>query len=76
MGATMHQTEAGNFIVTIAVVDRYGELITHKDFARLLPPKVKKQTKEPEFDSILNEYLKTNEQLEHEQDRDQISSIL
>ena len=52
MGATMHQAEAGNFIVTIAVVDRYGELITHKDFVRLLPPKVKKQTKEPEFDSI------------------------
>jgi hypothetical protein len=42
MGALMHQIDANNYIVTIAVVDEYGELIAHKDFMRLLPPRIKK----------------------------------
>lgn len=43
MGALMHQIDANNYIVTVAVVDKYGELIAHKDFMRLLPPRIKKQ---------------------------------
>ena len=42
MGAVMHQIDANNYIVTIAVVDKYGNLIHHKDFMRLLPPRIKK----------------------------------
>lgn len=42
MSALMHQIDANNFIVTIAVVDKYGDLIHHKDFMRLLPPRNKK----------------------------------
>jgi len=43
MGALMHQIDANNYIVTVAVVDKYGELIAHKDFMRLLPPRTKKR---------------------------------
>lgn len=42
MGALMHQIDANNYIVTIVVVDKYGDLIHHKDFMRLLPPRVKR----------------------------------
>lgn len=39
MGALMHQIDANNYIVTIAVVDRFGDLVAHKDFIRMLPPR-------------------------------------
>ena len=42
MGALMHQIDANNYMVTVAVVDKYGELIAHKDFMRLLPPRKRK----------------------------------
>ena len=31
MGALMHQIDPNNYIVTIAVVDKYGELVAHKE---------------------------------------------
>lgn len=39
MGALMHQIDANNYIVTVAVVDKYGDLVAHKDFIRMLPPR-------------------------------------
>ena len=42
MGALMHQIDANNYIVTIAVVDRFGDLVAHKDFIRMLPPRKRK----------------------------------
>lgn len=42
MGALMHQIDANNHIVTIAVVDKYGELVAHIDLMRLLPPRKRK----------------------------------
>lgn len=39
MGALMHQIDANNYIVTVAVVDRFGDLVAHKDFIRMLPPR-------------------------------------
>jgi len=42
MGTFMHQIDTNNYVVTVAVVDRYGELVAHKDFIRLLPPRVRK----------------------------------
>ena len=43
MGALMHQINANNFIVTVAVVDKLGDLVAYKDFMRLLPPRSRKQ---------------------------------
>ena len=39
MGAIMHQIDANNYVVTVAVVDKYGELMQTRDFMRLLPPR-------------------------------------
>jgi len=35
----MQQLDMFNFVVTVAVVDRFGELVAHKDFMHLLPPR-------------------------------------
>lgn len=79
MGALMHQIDANNYIVTIAVVDKYGEIIAHKDFMRLLPPRIKKQRQQPGApmqDPLQGEPPKTEEQLEHERDRATLIDIL
>ena len=47
MGAIMHQIDAYNHVVTVAVVDKYGELMQTRDFMRLLPPR-KRKTRENE----------------------------
>lgn len=39
VGAMMHQIDQNNFLTTVAVVNKYGDLVAHKDFKRLLPPK-------------------------------------
>lgn len=82
MGALMHQIDANNYIVTIAVVDKYGDLIHHKDFMRLLPPRVKRQ-RQPmmgggpgQKDPMLGEMPKTEEELEHDRDKAKVIEIL
>jgi len=39
MGAIMHQIDANNYVVTVAIVDKYGELVQTRDFMRLLRPR-------------------------------------
>ena len=39
MGAIMHQIDANNYVVTVAIVEKYGELVQTRDFMRLLPPR-------------------------------------
>ena len=76
----MHQIDANNFMVTIAVVDKYGELIAHKDFMRLLPPRKRKprqSTSQPEQQLTGGgELPKTEEELEHERDCNKLIDIL
>lgn len=38
-GALMQQIDAFNYVVTVAVTDRFGELVAHKDFMHLMPPR-------------------------------------
>jgi len=35
MGVLMHQIDQNNYIVTVAVVDKYGELVAYRDFMKL-----------------------------------------
>ena len=35
----MHPIDQRNFLTTIAVVDKYGDLVAHKDFLYILPPR-------------------------------------
>lgn len=39
MGAIMHMIDNNNYVVTVAIVDKYGELVQTRDFMRLLPPR-------------------------------------
>lgn len=39
MGAIMYPIDNRNFQTTIAVVDQFGELIAHKDFLYIIPPR-------------------------------------
>jgi hypothetical protein len=42
MGALMHQIDQNNYLVTVAVVNKYGDVVQHQDFKRLLPPKIRR----------------------------------
>ena len=46
MGAIMHQIDANNYVVTVAVIDKYGELIQTRDFMRLLPLRPRPQRRD------------------------------
>jgi hypothetical protein len=39
MGAILHPIDNRNFMRTIAIIDHYGELVAHKDFFNLIPPR-------------------------------------
>lgn len=39
MGAVHHQIDNRNFMTTIAVVDQFGEVLEHKDFLNIIPPR-------------------------------------
>lgn len=81
MGALMHQIDANNYLVTVAVVNKYGILVHHKDFMRLLPPRVKRQRqgmmdRPGQKDPLNGEVPKTEEEKEHEVDKQRVIEIL
>ena len=39
MGVILQQIDNQNSIVTLAVVDKYGELIAHKDLKHMMKPR-------------------------------------
>lgn len=39
LGAVMYPIDGRNFQTTVAVVDQFGELVAHKDFLYLIPPR-------------------------------------
>lgn len=45
MGVILQQLDTNNSIVTVAVVDKYGELVAHKDLMHLMPPRKMPQAK-------------------------------
>ena len=76
MGALMHQIDAQNFIVTIAVVDKYGELVAHKDLMRLLPPRKRKDLQGPDAPMNDRPQPKSEEELQHEKDKAKLIDLL
>lgn len=39
MGAIMHPIDNRNFLTTVAIVDEFGELVAHRDFLYIIPPR-------------------------------------
>lgn len=73
-GAIMQQIDNFNYVVTVAVLDRYGELVAHKDFMHLIPPR-KRRPKEGEEEQVMP-HQPTDEDNEHEKDKDKLKEIL
>ena len=69
MGALMHQIDANNYVVTIAVVDKYGELVAHRDLMRLLPPRKRKEQQNPDAPPSDRPQPKSEEEIQHEKDK-------
>lgn len=53
MGAIMHMIDNNNYVVTVAIVDKYGELIQTRDFMRLLPPRKRAPPKDQDGQPIM-----------------------
>lgn len=74
LGTLMHQIDANNYIVTVAIVDKFGELVYHKDFMRLLPPRKKRQNQQDvQGDQRLPE---TDEEKDHKRDKETMVKAL
>jgi hypothetical protein len=39
MGIILHQVDSQNQIVTVAIIDKYGEVLNFDHFNKLLPPR-------------------------------------
>jgi hypothetical protein len=39
MGLILHQVDGSNTIVTAVIVDKYGEVVDHMNFSKLLEPR-------------------------------------
>ena len=39
MGVILQQIDSNNQLVSLAIVDKYGELVAHKDLQHLMPPR-------------------------------------
>ena len=78
VGAIMHQIDVNNYIVTVAVVNKYGDLVSHKDFKRLLPPKVRRPLPGPDGQPVIDQRLmpKTDDEVQHEKEKDIMIELL
>lgn len=65
-----------NFLVTVAIVDKYGELIAHKDFMRLLAPRFRKPKPDAFSGGMDRHHVKTEEEIEHDRDRAKFIEML
>ena len=79
MGAIMHQIDANNYVVTVAIVDKYGELVQTRDFMRLLPPRKRNNMagrggEDQPMDG--RPMPKTDEETQHEKDKKKLIELL
>ena len=71
----MHQIDANNYVVTVAVVDKYGELVQTRDFMRLLAPR-KRRDQNRDFPDDGRPQPKTDEEQQHEKDKKKFTELL
>lgn len=80
MGVIMHQIDNNTHIVSAAIVDHYGELVAHKDFMHLLPPRkfVDKQVfTDEEREKLKKIKLSHQEEMnEHTKDIDRMKALI
>ncbi len=82
MGVILHQIDSQNHIVTVAIVDKYGEVLHFDHFSKLLPPREFKPrqgqeiTEEEEMRRKKQLMQNNEEKLEHNKDKDRITGII
>ena len=85
MSVILQQIDTSNSIVTVAIVDKYGELVAHQDFQHLMPPRKMNLTnleQDPNATEEEQQRLKKlkmtqkEENREHEGDRKRISDLI
>jgi hypothetical protein len=78
MGALMHQIDQNNYLVTVAVVNKYGDVVQHQDFKRLLPPKIRRQMPGPDGQPLMDPRLlpKSDDEVQHEKEKEHVIKML
>lgn len=85
MGVIMQQVDANNSVVTLAIVDKFGELVSHVCLSKLMPPrkfKPKSQIGGPQMTEEEQQRDKKHmlshkdESLEHEKDKTKIQELI
>lgn len=78
MGTIMHQIDSNNYVVTVAIVDKYGELVQTRDFMRLLPPRKRLNQGGNRDDAAMDDrpQPKTDEEAQHEKDKRKLIELL
>lgn len=66
MGAIHHQIDNRNFMTTIAVVNQFGDLLHHKDFLHIIPPR---RSKPRENGETVVRPGEQEEQRKHDEDK-------
>lgn len=82
MGVLLQQIDQNNFMVTVAVVDKFGELVAHKDLTHLMPPRKVAFKQGPGGQEMDEERKKKvqqsakEEMKEHEADKDKVAQLM
>ena len=80
MGVIMQQRDQNTYIVTVAIVDKYGELVASKDLQHLMPPRkfvVKAQGGEEDDQRMKKAKMGWMEEVkEHEADKDKVMDLI
>ena len=74
MGAIMHPIDNRNFLTTVAIVDEFGELIAHRDFLYIIPPRKPRQR--PDGAPIQMRPGEEEERKKHEEDKRHFQEML
>lgn len=70
----MHSTDGRNFGTTIAVVNAYGELMCHKDFQYLIPPRIPRKRENEAAPELRPGQIE--DQRKHNEDKKTFQNIL
>ena len=74
MGVIVHPINNRDFLTTVAVVDTHGELVAHKDFLHIRPPKKRRVQEGEEEQPILER--DRQQQIKHDEDKKKFQDIL
>ena len=76
MGAILHPIDNRNYMATVAIVDKFGDLQCHKDFLHLVKPRTRKAKNDGTGQQMRQQTLDESELKKHEEAKMQLREIL